>query len=144
MKKLCTIIFFFSLFFISVCLPSDAPALMRIVEDPSAVGVTMSFAEQDDPDDTTPPFSPDNYNITINNHSRRYVGGCIDQAYNGTTSVVDNGQDDRFMRPATEIFSYKTLIDFFKDLWSGTAPEPPPASRVTLYLCRENCPTDRK
>ena len=52
---------------------------MRIIEDPSAYGVTMSFADKDDEGDTTPPFSPSNYNITINNHSRRYVGICINQ-----------------------------------------------------------------
>jgi hypothetical protein len=127
MKRLC-VIAFFSVLIVSVCCSTDTFGLMRIIEDPSAYGVTMSFAEKDDADDTTPPFSASNYNITINNHSRRYVGICIDQVYNGTTNIVDNGQDDRFMGPATEIFSYKTVVDFIDDIINWTAPEPPPAT----------------
>ncbi len=129
MRKLWTLAFF-SFFLMSVCCPTDVLALMRIIEDPSSLGVTMSFAEQDDADDTTPPSSASNHFITINNHSRRYVGICIDQVYSGATVPIENGTDDRYMTPATEILSYKFVEEFFEDAINWTKPDYPPATRT--------------
>jgi len=123
---------FISLGFILMCIycPTDTIALMRIIGDPLVNGLSMSFAKEDDGNEETPPSPEYNHFVTVNNHYRRYVGVCMDQVQNGTTVPIDNGIDDRYIPPATELLSISAVEGFFTDMIYG---EYPPTSRTYAF-----------
>lgn len=129
MRRLRTFIF---ICFILLCIycPTDTNALMRIIGDPLVNGLSASFAENDDGNEETPPSPENNHFITVNNHYRRYVGVCMDQVQNGTTVPIDNGKDDRYIPPATELFSISAVAGYFKDMIYG---EYPPTRRTYAF-----------
>ena len=98
------------------------------IAEPSDPTVTLSLFREfgDDEDDTDQKFTdPLSEIIRIRNNGRRWLAVLIDRKSDGSSAAVriDNGSNDRYIRPASEIISFDNLRSYCAYLVSLWKPE---------------------
>lgn len=132
-------VFLLLIAFFLVASTADALFLIQGDQDGQA-GITIKLVDTDDADDPDQTVTdPDKAIVQVENRLRRYVGVYILRNANSSSEyVVDNGQNDNLIDPASELVSSGTFQDFAD--WAfglgGKATLAPASRRYILPIAR--------